>query len=155
MACHLQSQCILRFKWYINCMLLTAKNTSNGRELIWSIICKVFSKYLPSFISRVIVLSKISTCPSRQVNWKSTCPKAEFHSSWTSRRVFRYWLPWWPSNVTSSEVGSGQSHVWCVCVGGGEAVYSEFQCIMGNGYVGTPMDRLTDTYENITFSQLC
>ena len=46
-----------------------------------------------------------------------------------------------------------------VCVsgggGGGEAVYSEFQCIMGNGYVGTPMDRLTDTYENITFSQLC
>ena len=119
MACHLQSQCILRFKWSINCMLLTAKNTSNGRELIWSIICKVFSKYLPSFISRVIVLSKISTCPSRQVNWKSTCPKAEFNSSWTSRRVFRYWLPWWPSNVTSSEVGSGQSHVWCVCVWGG------------------------------------
>ena len=42
-----------------------------------------------------------------------------------------------------------------VCVCGGGAVYSEFQCIMGNGYMGTPMDSLTDTYENITFSQLC
>ena len=30
----------------------------------------------------------------------------------------------------------------------------EVQCIMGNGYKGIPLNRMTDTCENITFPQL-
>ena len=42
---------------------------------------------------------------------------------------------------------------------GGEgegALYSEFQCIMGNSHIGTPppVDRQRHTSENITFPQL-
>ena len=32
-------------------------------------------------------------------------------------------------------------------------LYSVVQCIMGNGHIGPP--QRTDTYENITFPQLC
>ena len=34
--------------------------------------------YSPSFILIIIVLSKVSTCSSGQVNWKSSCPEAKF-----------------------------------------------------------------------------
>ena len=35
--------------------------------------------------------------------------------------------------------------------GGGVVDYNEVQCIIGNGHIGSPpVDRLTDTYENIT-----
>ena len=37
---------------------------------------------------------------------------------------------------------------------GGGGLYSEVQCIIGNGHRGTPLDRITDTCENITFPQL-
>ena len=36
---------------------------------------------------------------------------------------------------------------------GGPSLYGEAQVIMGNGHMGTPQDRMTDTHtsENITF----
>ena len=37
--------------------------------------------------------------------------------------------------------------------GGRRGYYSEFQCIMGNGHMGTPCEQI-DTYESITFSQI-
>ena len=37
---------------------------------------------------------------------------------------------------------------------GQAGVYSKFQCIMGNGHMGPPVDRHTHTGENITFPQL-
>ena len=42
------------------------------------------------------------------------------------------------------------SHVW----EGAGAMYSEVQCIMGNGHMGTPQNRMTDTCENITIPKL-
>ena len=38
----------------------------------------------------------------------------------------------------------------------GEGLYSEVQCIMGNGHMGTPLwtEWWTDTYENITLLQV-
>ena len=33
-------------------------------------------------------------------------------------------------------------------------MYGEFQCIMGNGHMGPPLNKMTHTIENITFPQL-
>ena len=34
-------------------------------------------------------------------------------------------------------------------------LYGVLQCIMGNGHMGSPLNRMTATAENITFPQLC
>ena len=41
-------------------------------------------------------------------------------------------------------VGLGEGSLCC-----------EVQCIMGNGNMGPPVNRMTDMTENITFPQLC
>ena len=54
-------------------------------------------------------------------------------------------LQWWLPGVTSR---FNESHVWClgrpVEVGGG--LYSEVQCIMGDGHVGPLIDGMTDRH---------
>ena len=53
--------------------------------------------------------------------------------------------------------GLGGSHeVQCLKWGwGGQFLYNEVQCIMGNGHMVTPLDTDRHTCENITFPQLC
>ena len=51
------------------------------------------------------------------------------------------------------EAGAGRARAW----GGAGAIHSEVQCIMDNGHIGTtpsPVNRQTDTTENIIFLQL-
>ena len=51
-------------------------------------------------------------------------------------------------------------HVWgegSPCLGVGVSLFDKVQCIMANGHMGLPSPwthRMTDTTENITFSQL-
>ena len=67
-------------------------------------------------------------------------------------------LQYWPPGVTNRglglELGLGVSHVPCLMVRGVRgSLFTEVQCITGNGHMGTPREQ-TDTSENITFPQL-
>ena len=53
-----------------------------------------------------------------------------------------------------SLAGGPMSHGGIPCLGERiRALYSEVECIMGNGDMGTPCEQ-TDTTENITFPQI-
>ena len=96
------------------------------------------------------------------------CPLGEACTMRSNEQVWTG-LKWWPPDITSmcGRAGGGYSGLisrggvqgWGLGRGpqvswpvglepGGWALYSEVQCIVGNGL------RLTDTYENITFQQL-
>ena len=67
-----------------------------------------------------------------------------------------YVVRWWPPDVSTGGKGSRQVNKFEHAFSGrGECLYSEVQCVIGNGHIGPPHgqnDWQTDTYENITFA---